>query len=160
MSLGIREMATQDLDRVLMLLGESVEAPRWTRRHCEQILLAAPSEPLALCGLVALSGGRVVGFAAASRLRQEAAAEVEALVVEREHRRQGIGAALIDACMAWAANAGASAIRLEVRASNAAAISLYHRLGFSTTGSRRAYYAAPVEDAMLLEAPLVSQTPL
>ena len=88
MSLGIREMATQDLDRVLVLLGESVEAPRWTRRHCEQILLAAPSEPLALCGLVALSGGRLVGLAVASRLRQEAVAEVEALVVEREHRRR------------------------------------------------------------------------
>ncbi len=100
----------------------------------------------------------MVGFAAASWLRQEAAAEVEGLVVEREHRRQGIGAALIDACMAWAANAGASAIRLEVRASNAAATALYRRLGFSTTGVRRAYYSAPVEDALLLEAPLVSQS--
>jgi [ribosomal protein S18]-alanine N-acetyltransferase len=159
-SLGIRALAEHDLDPVLTLLGESVEAPRWARRHCEQILLAAPSEPLALCGLVALSGGRVVGFAAASWLRQEAAAEVEGLVVKREHRRQGIGAALIDACMAWAANAGASAIRLEVRASNAAAISLYRRLGFSTTGIRRAYYSAPVEDALLLESPLVSQTHL
>jgi [ribosomal protein S18]-alanine N-acetyltransferase len=160
MSLGIREMATQDLDHVVRLLGESVEAPRWTRRHCEQILLAAPSDPLALFGLVALIGGRLVGFAVASWLRQEAAAEVEALVVEREHRRQGIGAALIDACMAWAAKAGASAIRLEVRASNAAAISLYHRCGFSTKGTRHAYYSAPMEDALLLESPLVSQTPL
>jgi ribosomal-protein-alanine acetyltransferase len=150
---------------VLVLLGESVEAPRWTRRHCEQILLAAPSDPLALSGLVALSlvalsNDRVVGFAVASWLRQEAAAEVEALVVERAHRRQGVGGALIDACMGWAVNAGASAIRLEVRASNAAAISLYHRRGFSTTGTRRAYYSAPVEDALLLESPLVSQTPL
>jgi ribosomal-protein-alanine N-acetyltransferase len=160
MSLGIRALAEHDLETVLTLLGESVKAPRWTRRHCEQILLAAPSDPLALCGLVALSGGRVVGFATARWLRQEAAAEVESLVVKGEHRRQGIGAALVDACMAWAANAGASAIRLEVRASNAAAISLYRRLGFSTTGIRRAYYSAPEEDALLLESPLVSQTPL
>ena len=160
MSLGIRAMAEHDLESVLTLLGESVEGPRWTRRHCEQILLAAPADPFALGGLVALSGGRVVGFAAVTWLRQEAAAELEGLVVEREHRRQGIGAALIDACMAWAANAGASAIRLEVRASNAAAISLYRGLGFSTTGIRRAYYSAPVEDALLLETPLVPQTPL
>jgi ribosomal-protein-alanine N-acetyltransferase len=160
MSLGIHSMAEHDLDPVLTLLGESVEAPRWTRRHCEQILVASPSDPLVLCGLVALSGGSVAGFAAASWLRQEAAAEVDGLVVKREHRRQGIGAALIDACMAWAANAGASAIRLEVRASNAAAISLYRRLGFSATGIRRAYYSAPVEDALLLESPLVSQTHL
>ena len=92
----------------------------------------------ARCGLVALSGARLTGFAAASWLRDEAAAEVEGLVVEREHRRQGIGAALISACMAWAAGAGASAIRLEVRASNVAALALYSRLGFSTAGVRRA----------------------
>jgi ribosomal-protein-alanine N-acetyltransferase len=56
--------------------------------------------------------------------------------------------------MAWAAKAGATTIRLEVRASNAAALALYQRYGFSTTGLRRAYYSVPVEDAVLLEAPL------
>ena len=71
-----------------------------------------------------------------------------------------IGAALIGSCMAWAAGVGASAIRLEVRASNVAALALYRRLGFSTAGVRRAYYSAPVEDALLLQAPLVSQSPL
>ena len=114
-------MAAQDLDDVLVLAAESVEAPHWTRRDYEQILLAAPSDPLLRCGLVALSDGNLAGFAVASWLRQEAAAEVEGLVVEPEYRRQGIGSALIDACMAWAANAGASTVRLEVRASNAAA---------------------------------------
>ena len=51
--------------------------------------------------------------------------------MDRAYRRQGIGGALIEACMAWAANAGASTVRLEVRASNAAAMALYHRHGFS-----------------------------
>jgi len=93
-------------------------------------------------------------------LRQEAAAEVEGLMVQCDHRRQGIGTALTGACMAWAAGTGASAIRLEVRASNLAALALYRRLGFTTSGVRRAYYSAPVEDALLLQAPLVSQSPL
>ena len=104
--------------------------------------------------LVAVKGNSLNGFAVASWLRQEAAAEVEGLVVDQDYRRRGIGSALIEACMAWAANAGALSIRLEVRASNAAALALYQRHGFSTVGSRRAYYSAPVEDAVLLQAPL------
>ncbi len=152
MTIHIRAMAAQDLDRVLTLGFESVEAPRWTRRDYEQILLAAPAGPLARCGLVALGSDNLVGFAVASWLRLESAAEVEGLFVERSHRRRGVGGALIEACLAWAGNAGASTVRLEVRASNAAALALYERHGFSAVGVRRAYYSAPVEDALLLQA--------
>jgi [ribosomal protein S18]-alanine N-acetyltransferase len=154
MSFSIRAMAAQDFERVLMLAGKSIEAPHWTRRDYEQILLAAPEAPLIRCCLVAANGDSLTGFAVASWLRQETAAEVEGLMVGHDYRRRGIGSALIEACMAWAANAGALSIRLEVRASNAAALALYQRHGFSTVGSRRAYYSAPVEDAVLLQAPL------
>ena len=95
----------------------------------------------------------------ASWLRQETAAEVEGLFVERDYRRQGIGGALIAACMAGQPTPAPPTIRLEVRASNAAALALYRRHGFSAAGVRRAYYSAPVEDALLLQAPLVPQTP-
>ena len=152
MSFLIRAMEQQDLDRVFELACESAEAPRWTRRDYGQILLDTPADPLVHCGLVALSEGKLVGFAVASWLRQETAAEVEGLFVQRDVRRQGIGSALVAACMAWAADAGVSVVRLEVRASNSAALALYHRHGFSAVGVRRAYYSAPVEDALLFEA--------
>ena len=42
MSFQVRAMAAEDLDRVLVLAGESVEAPRWTRADYERILLAEP----------------------------------------------------------------------------------------------------------------------
>jgi [ribosomal protein S18]-alanine N-acetyltransferase len=157
-SLLVRCLAAQDLDDVLVLAAESLEAPHWNRRDYEQILVAQPSDPLLRCGLVADSGGKVAGFAVASWLRQEAMAEVEGLFVERDCRRQGVGSALIAACMAWAAKAGASKVRLEVRASNSAAHALYRRYGFSPAGVRRAYYSAPVEDALVLQAPLLPQT--
>jgi ribosomal-protein-alanine N-acetyltransferase len=159
MSCLIRAMRLEDLDRVLAIAGESIEAPRWTRQDYEQTLLAAPEALVRSCW-IALSGTGAVGFAVASWLRQEPAAEVEGLVVERAFRRQGIGGALIAACMAWAANLGATTIRLEVRASNAAAIALYQRQGFSPAGVRRGYYSAPREDALLLDAPLFGGTPL
>jgi ribosomal-protein-alanine N-acetyltransferase len=157
-TLLVRNLAARDLDDVLVLAADSMEAPHWNRRDYEQILLAEPSDPLLRCGLVADSGGKVAGFAVASWLRQEAVAEVEGLFVERDCRRQGVGSALIAACMTWAAKAGASKVRLEVRASNTAAHALYRRHGFSPAGVRRAYYSAPVEDALVLQATLLPQT--
>jgi ribosomal protein S18 acetylase RimI-like enzyme len=149
----VRPLAAGDLDLVPALAAGS-DGPRWTRSDYEGILLAKPADPLQRCGLVALSDGNLSGFAVTSRLRHETSAELEGVFVDRAHRRQGIGSALVRDCMAWAANAGATTLRLEVRASNAAALVLYQRHGFSTTGVRRAYYSVPVEDALLLEAPV------
>jgi [ribosomal protein S18]-alanine N-acetyltransferase len=149
----IRTLAPEDLDHVPALAVGS-EGPRWTRSDYEGILLAEPSDPLQRCGLVALNNSVLSGFAVTSWIRHETAAELEGVFVDRAHRCQGIGSALVAACMAWAAKAGATIVRLEVRASNAPALALYQRYGFSTRGVRRAYYSVPVEDALLLEAPL------
>ncbi len=46
MSLLVRNLAEQDLDAVLVLAAESLEAPHWNRRDYEQILLAEPSDRL------------------------------------------------------------------------------------------------------------------
>jgi ribosomal-protein-alanine N-acetyltransferase len=156
----IRNLEAQDLDEVLVLAAESLEAPHWNRRDYERILLVEPAEPLIRCGLVADSGGKVAGFAVASWLRHEVMAEVEGLFVEGDCRRRGVGSALIAACMAWAAKAGASTIQLEVRASNVAAHALYRRYGFAAAGVRRAYYSAPAEDALVLQAPLLPLSPV
>jgi [ribosomal protein S18]-alanine N-acetyltransferase len=149
----IRALVPEDLDRVPVLAAGS-EGPRWTRSDYEGILLADPADPLQRCGLVALSDGYLAGFAVTSWLRHETAAELEGVFVDRGLRRQGAGSALVAACMAWAAKTGATTVRLEVRASNAPALALYQRYGFSITGVRRAYYSVPVEDALLLEAPV------
>jgi ribosomal-protein-alanine N-acetyltransferase len=154
MSLRVRNMTLEDLDRVLAIAAESIEAPRWARRDYENILLATAEPVLRCCWVVLSDTVLVVGFAVASWLREEPAAEVEGLVVERAYRRQGMGAALLEACVAWAASQGASALRLEVRASNLAALALYQRHGFLLQGSRRAYYSDPTEDALLLGRPL------
>jgi [ribosomal protein S18]-alanine N-acetyltransferase len=165
MSLSVRAMTAADIDEVVNLAARFVEAPHWTRRDYEEMPppslseappISSPATPptsLTRCSLVALSGNNLAGFAVASCLSQEPA-EIEGLVVDEKYRRQGIGSALIRACKEWAANAGALTIRLEVRASNAAALALYQRHGFSAAGHRRAYYSAPIEDAVLLQAPL------
>ena len=55
------------------------------------------------------------------------------LLVDSRHRGQGIGSSLTEFTLRAAREIGASAVRLTVYASNAAAIRLYERLGFRET---------------------------
>ena len=71
---------------------------------------------------------------------------VTTLAVRPERRRRGYASALLEAALG--AFAEARRVHLEVRPSNAPAISLYERLGFSVTGRRRRYYGD--EDALLM----------
>ena len=89
--------------------------------------------------------GAAYGFAVA----RCAADEVEVLLVAvpQHARRCGAGTALVEAALADAAHAGAVSAHLEVRASNAAAIALYERLGFVAVGRRPRHYDA-TEDAI------------
>jgi ribosomal protein S18 acetylase RimI-like enzyme len=57
-------------------------------------------------------------------------AHIEALVVDRLHRRAGIGTALMDAAAAWARERGAAEVVLTVWAGNVAAEAFYERLGY------------------------------
>ena len=133
-----------------------MEPPRLRKDTASCLSTRAPPVGLTRRAFIVLSDNTLAGFAVTSWVAHEAAAEVEGLVVDEKYRRQGIGSALLAACMEWAAHAGASSMRLEVRASNTAALALYQRYGFSAVGRRRAYYSAPVEDAVLLQAPLGS----
>jgi ribosomal-protein-alanine N-acetyltransferase len=54
-----------------------------------------------------------------------------------------------------AQNQGIRRVFLEVRESNLAAIKLYEKAGFASTGKRKAYYRDPDEDARLLEIKFV-----
>ena len=76
--------------------------------------------------------------------------EVANVAVHPDRRRSGAGAALLDDCLSAAATAGAGSVYLEVRESNVAARALYSSRGFAEVGRRRRYYAAPVEDALVL----------
>jgi ribosomal-protein-alanine N-acetyltransferase len=71
---------------------------------------------------------------------------VTTLAVRPERRRRGYASALLEAALG--AFPEARRVHLEVRPSNAPAISLYERLGFSVTGRRRRYYGD--EDALLM----------
>lgn len=72
------------------------------------------------------------------------------VAVHPDYRRQGIARLLVTELVAALAKKGVSSLALEVRASNAPAISLYEQLGFIQVGRRPNYYRNPKEDAYIL----------
>lgn len=80
-------------------------------------------------------------------------AEVLTLAVHPAARRQGAGAALLQAALGAAAARGAVVMFLEVSEANAAARGLYAAAGFAEVGRRRRYYADG-SDALVLSRAL------
>lgn len=80
--------------------------------------------------------------------------EVVNLAVRIEHRRQGLGGALLDRALAQARACGIERVFLEVRASNEAALALYAKAGFLAVGRRTRYYPDNNEDALVLRKAL------
>lgn len=74
------------------------------------------------------------------------------LCVAPEYQGQGLGRFLLEHFVGVARAAGTGLLLLEVRVSNAAALGLYLRSGFSELGRRPAYYPAKNgrEDAIVL----------
>ena len=107
-------------------------------------------------GALALQAGVPAGFIMIQQTPDEA--EVLTFVVAREHRRSGIGGALLQWAIESAGATGCARILLEVSESNEAARALYERLGFRQIGARSGYYARgqDVETALLLARSVVS----
>ena len=72
------------------------------------------------------------------------------LAVRPDRRREGIGAALVDAMAAEARVHALAFLTLEVRESNLPARKLYKSRGYETVGVRKNYYEKPKEDAVLM----------
>ena len=95
--------------------------------------------------LVALEDGEVVGYVGSQTVLQEA--DMMNIAVADSHRRRGIAKMLVEELIRLL---DAYQLTLEVRASNAPAISLYEALGFRQVGLRKNYYRKPKEDALIL----------
>jgi tRNA threonylcarbamoyladenosine biosynthesis protein TsaB len=158
----IRAMAAGDLAEVAAIAQTSPEAPRWKiedySAFAQNSSAVGGTSGAVRAGWVAVAGtGEILGFAAANLVLDQC--ELESMAVRADARRQGTGAALLRAVLAWAAEHGARHVGLEVRAGNAAAIGLYERQGLKAEGRRRGYYADPVEDAVLLGMPVPEVRP-
>jgi [ribosomal protein S18]-alanine N-acetyltransferase len=108
-------------------------------------------------GLVVRGEGPSVAAFALARVAADEA-ELLTLAVALVARRQGVGAALVEAVAAAAAAVGAVRLFLEVAADNEAALALYRGAGFAPAGRRPAYYrrGAGMADALVFARDLNS----
>ena len=100
------------------------------------------------CWLVALEADAVVGYIGSQTVMGET--DMMNVAVHPAHRRKGIAVSLIHALVQKLKECESHCLTLEVRASNAPAIALYEKLGFTEAGRRRNYYRNPKEDALIL----------
>ena len=109
------------------------------------------NNPLSLW-LVATENGEVVGYIGSQTVAPES--DVMNVAVHPDHRRKGVGEALVLQLCRLLRSANNETLTLEVRASNASAIALYEKLGFAQIGKRPGYYRNPREDALILRKAL------
>lgn len=129
-----------DLARLIELQTASPEVAQWSPAQYQ----GAVDQVASLQCRVAERDGRVEGMIV---FRGPIAGESEILnlAVAREHRRQGIGRALLRAACEQPAT-----FFLEVRRSNLGGIEFYQRCGFRQAGRRKDYYHNPTEDAIVM----------
>jgi [ribosomal protein S18]-alanine N-acetyltransferase len=142
----VRRMTEADVEAVVALAAGVPTAPQWP---AEAYLAALDAEARpARSALVAEAEEQIAGFAVVSLIPPQA--ELESIVVAPQFQRRGVARRLFEVLAGELADAGAVEVLLEVRVSNEAALRLYGAVGFEQAGRRTAYYADPVEDAVLL----------
>jgi ribosomal-protein-alanine N-acetyltransferase len=145
----VRGCEQRDIPAILTLERECAEAPQWGEAFWRN---GFPGDAALRGVFIAEIDEQVCGYSVAAIAVD--IGELQSVVVSSGARRNGVGLALCERAMEWARNKRAKSIELEVRESNAVALSLYKRLGFVEQGKRPKYYREPVEDAVLMAAQL------
>jgi ribosomal-protein-alanine N-acetyltransferase len=138
---SISVMQQADLAVVHQLECASQEEP-WSLQHFADEL----DNPIASV-LLYWHHGQLAGFICSWLVAGEL--QIQNLVTLPALRRRGVAARLLESVIMRSRGAGLTSVWLEVRASNAAAMTLYEGFGFSVCGKRSAYYADG-EDALIM----------
>lgn len=144
MKVRIVPMTADHLDDVARLEQICFSRP-WSRR-----MLAEELENQCAAFLVALEPGtdKVIGYAGLLVMADEG--YITNVAVFPEYRRRGVAEQIIQVFCDFAQGNHLAFLTLEVRPSNAPAISLYNSFGFEEVGRRKNYYDLPREDALIL----------
>jgi len=142
-SFFIEEIRPHDLDEIIAIEQVSFPTP-WPRQVFDIELKSSRSFKR-----VSKMDGIVVGYIIAWKIHDEV--HILNLAVHPEHRRKGIGQALLNACLGYFLNKGIKSAILEVRVRNRNAIKLYEKIGFRPIGLRRKYYSDTGEDALVMK---------
>ena len=162
MSFRVRPADPGDADRLVELArdvgaeeeGWLITAGEWRSSAAERRYLKAIRRHPDAAVFVAEDNGGIVGRLSLSRDAHPASEHVAdlGLMVARDHRRRGVGLALMEAAEEWARRVGVRKLELHVFPHNTPAIALYEKLGYEREGLRRRHYRRGDEliDAILM----------
>jgi ribosomal-protein-alanine N-acetyltransferase len=136
--------AKADIDAIVALETDSFTNP-WPR---ETLVWEMRNSDVTRIHLLRDDSRTIVAFSVCWVIFDEL--HINTLAVAPPNRRKGLATELLKEVLAEARREGARKATLEVRASNAAALALYRRLGFTVAATRPNYYTNPVEDALIL----------
>lgn len=140
----LEPMTVGRLDAVMAIERRAYPHP-WSRGNFTDSMQAG--YPMQLL----LAGDTLLGYYVAMQGVDEV--HLLNLTVAPEHQRQGWSRVLLDALALWSRARGAQWLWLEVRVSNARALSVYAAHGYRRVGMRKAYYPAHQgqrEDAVVM----------
>jgi [ribosomal protein S18]-alanine N-acetyltransferase len=143
MSILLRRLELADLDAIERIERASYPTP-WSRSMFASELAKESSRSIA----AVVAGDQLVGYLVLSRYVD--AWHVMNVAVDPAHRREGIASAMLQRLFDLTHDDAERGYTLEVRVSNTAAISLYERFGFTSSGVRRGYYTDNREDALIM----------
>ena len=141
----IREWQEQDIDQIAKMESRCFE-DAWPKE-----LLADVLKYSFLHGFLIEEEGKILGYGCLRVLFETA--DVDNIAVDESERGKGYGEILLTLMETRAAAMGATECLLEVRVSNAPAISLYQKHGFQTISVRKKYYENG-EDALVMRKEL------
>jgi ribosomal-protein-alanine N-acetyltransferase len=138
----------EDAEALAVLERQCYSHP-WTRRHFEQALADPRQVVLVARDAWEPGDGRgIVAYCALAVVTDEI--QIHNLAVRSDARRQGLARLLLAVGLDVGARRGGRRALLEVRASNAAALTLYREAGFLPVARRKGYYSGPPEDAIVM----------
>ena len=140
-------MTFRDMNASHVAQVAALEALCFADPWSEKSIASELSNHLALW-YVALDGDTVVGYVGSQTCGPET--DMMNIAIHPDYRRRSIAHSLIECLILELKNRGSSSLTLEVRASNAPAVTLYEKLGFEQIGLRKNYYRNPKEDALIL----------
>lgn len=140
--IAIGEMAGDERESVIALWSRCGLTRPWNDPDADMALAEATGNATVL---VVRAGGRIVGAAMTGHDGHRGA--LYYLGVDPEHRRGGVGRALVRAAEAWCRSQGAPKVNLLVRSENQTVLAFYEALGYLPTNSVSLYRTLDPERA-------------
>ena len=156
----IRPMTARDLKHVVAMEAACFGGEAWPRQAFRELLRAFRQARPTRGGLWLAKdsgSGAVLGYAGieVSALRGEA--DIINIAVAAQHRRRGVGRALLEWIISRCRRGGIELLWLRVRASNRSARRFYRSMGFDQRGKFTGYYRDRDEAAVLMATDLAER---